>query len=86
MKYFILLLACLFLLNAQEVEKKESQVQLTFDWLSTLEKGIKRDFFINEYFQKEISSENSLKALSLVDNLTNEMFLTLQKVLITMKH
>ncbi|WP_072680163.1 transglycosylase SLT domain-containing protein [Arcobacter sp. LA11] len=79
MKHLIFLLACIFLLNAQEIEKEENQTELTFDWLLTLNKGIKRDFYVNEYLQKDISSEDSLKALSLVDNLTNEMFFNFAK-------
>ena len=81
MKYFIFLLAFVLFLNAEEINKevKESQEKLSFDWLLTLEKGIKRDFYINEYFQQDISKEESLNVLALVNNLNNEMFFNFAK-------
>lgn len=81
MKYFILLLTFLFFLNAEELSKEndQSHPELNFEWLSTLEKGLKRDFFINEYFQNDISFEDSLKVLSLVDNFTDKMFFNFAK-------
>lgn len=82
MKYFIFLLTFLFLLNAEEIykeKKDEGQSTLNIDWLLTLEKGIKRDFYINEYFQKNISPDDSLRVLSLVNHFTNEMFFNFAK-------
>lgn len=80
MKKIFLFLTLIILLNAEEIKKEDfEQKVLTYNWLSTLEKGTKRDFYINEYLQKDISSEDSLLVLSLVDNLNNEMFFNFAK-------
>lgn len=44
------------------------------NYLNTLEKGIKRDFYVNEFLQLDISSEDAFKTLSLIDNMNDEIF------------
>lgn len=82
MRYFLFILSFLSILEANEITRIQSTQEktvLTFNHLSSLEKGIKRDFFINEYLKKDISSSESLKVLSLVDNMNNKIFLNFAK-------
>lgn len=71
MKYFILSCAIFLVLEANEI--KQEPREETSSWL-LLDKGLKKDFYINEYLKTNITKEESLNALSLVDNLTHKMF------------
>lgn len=56
-----------------------------FEEIKSIQKGIKRDFYINELLKKDINSDIAYKSLSLIDNMNNELFLTLLKNIIMMK-
>lgn len=60
-----------------QIEKKEPAID--FDYINSLEKGLKRDFFINEYLKSNISSNEAFKTLSLIDNMNNEIFFNFAK-------
>ncbi len=85
MKSILSLLIFICFIQAQEINKIEEDRKfhnkntLSINWISSLEKNIKRDFYINEYLKSNISPEESLKALALIDNMTNEIFLNFAK-------
>ncbi|MCP4971110.1 MAG: hypothetical protein GY932_11000 [Arcobacter sp.] len=85
MKSILSLLIFIWFIQAQEINKIEEDRKfhnkntLSINWISSLEKNIKRDFYINEYLKSNISPEESLKALALIDDMTNEIFLNFAK-------
>ncbi len=76
MKYLIFL--CILFLALEANEIKQKPLKVTPSWL-LLEKGLKKDFYINEYFKTDITKEESFETLSLVDNLTHKMFYNFAK-------
>ena len=76
MKHFLILLAFILLIEANELENK---VIKNFEYINSLEKGIKRDFYINEYLKQNISSSEAYNILFLIDNFTNEIFYNFAK-------
>ena len=79
MKKLLLSLCLSTLLLANEVvEAPSSNIETTFNidlnYLESLSKGYERDFYINEFLKKDISSEQAFQILSLVDNMRDEIF------------
>ncbi len=79
MKYFLFLLAFIYIIEAEEIENTQIKRFDSLETIKNINKGIKRDFYINEYFKKDINKEQALNALSLVDNLSNNMFFNFAK-------
>ena len=79
MKKILILITFFLIINAEELEKNKNITISTFKTIETLNKGIKRDFYINKYFKEDITKDEALKALSFVDNFTNEMFYNFAK-------
>jgi len=80
MRRFLLLLTFVCFIQADEVKSTQNlEDSSSIQELLSLEKGIKRDFYINEYLKKDINPEEALTALGLVDNLKNEMFYNFAK-------
>ena len=50
-----------------------------FEEIKSIQKGIKRDFYINELLKKDINSDIAYKSLSLIDNMNNELFFNFAK-------
>jgi len=50
-----------------------------FEEIKSIQKGIKRDFYINELLKKDITSEIAYESLSLLDNMNNELFFNFAK-------
>ncbi|QDF29027.1 transglycosylase SLT domain-containing protein [Halarcobacter anaerophilus] len=78
MKKILLSLCLAASFYANEIEENIQTLQtssLTLDYLKTLPKNIKRDFFINEYLKKNnISNDQAYEALNLIYNINNELF------------
>ena len=80
MKKVLLLLTFICFIQANEVELIQAADNSSYiQKLTSLNKGVKRDFYINKYFEKNISPDEALKALGLVDNLQNELFYNFAK-------
>lgn len=52
----------------------EEKTIIKLEYLHTLENGMERDFYINEFLQQDISSSDAYETLSLIDNMNDEMF------------
>lgn len=70
MRLLLILLGLLFILKADELD---------LVGISKFEKGIKRDFYLNEYLKKEINQEQAFETLLLVNNVSNEIFFNFAK-------
>ena len=82
MRYFLVFLTFIFIAQANELENTQDKIPSTTETINvinSMNKGIKRDFYINEYFKKDITKDEALNALSLVNNLSNDMFYNFAK-------
>ncbi|RXJ70238.1 hypothetical protein CRV08_01340 [Halarcobacter ebronensis] len=59
--------------NLKQEEQKPSFI-LDINYISTLEKGIKKDFFINEYLKTNITSDEAYNVISYLDNMSLTIF------------
>lgn len=88
MKKVLLSIALTSLLCANEIieldasknnNTENTQFTLNIDYLKTLEKGKKRDFFINEYLKSDIDDTQALEALTLIYDINDELFYNFAK-------
>ncbi len=71
-KNFLLFFSIILSLQAELIEIQT--LKLDLNYLNSLEKGLKRDFYINEYLKTNIDKEQAFQTLSLIDNMSNELF------------
>ncbi|TLP35831.1 hypothetical protein [Arcobacter arenosus] len=71
-----ILLFCFFLIVSNADDNSFSK---EFEDIKLIQKGIKRDFYINELLKKDVSSEIAYESLSLIDNMNNELFFNFAK-------
>ena len=76
MKFFLLLLTFFLITEAEEVQSNKNN---NLDIIKLLDKGVKRDFYINEYLKEDISDLEAFETLSLIDDFTNEIFYNFAK-------
>lgn len=80
MKKILLLLTLICIVQANEVKFIQKLDNTNYiQNLKSFEKGVKRDFYINEFLKRNITSQEALTALSLTDNLQNELFYNFAK-------
>lgn len=82
MKKILLSLSLAVSLYAQEVVETSTEkdsLHLDYNYLTTLEKGLKRDFYINEYLKTDITSEEAYSILELINNMNDELFINFAK-------
>ncbi len=78
MKKTLLFLSLALSFNAQEIVENSIENKtfvLDYSYLNSLERGIKRDFYINEYLKTDINSTQAFETLKLIDNMTDELFI-----------
>ncbi len=78
MKRVLLFFFITLTLYAQQVDEINAS-KLNLDYLQTLQRGIQRDFYINEYLKTNISKEEAFQTLSLIDNMSEELFFNFAK-------
>lgn len=58
---------------------QENATTPTLDWIKSLDKDFKRDFYINQFLQTNITSQEAQEALDLASNVNIPMFLNFAK-------
>ena len=84
MKKLLLSLTLATFLCANETVEVNSNTAGKFptsslEYIKTLEKGKKRDFFINEYLKEDISQNQTYEVLPLISDMNNELFYNFAK-------
>jgi|GEM_PF-3651286 len=84
MRFFLLFLSIfLSLLKGEELKENSKTIEekpLLVEQIDSLEKGIKRDFYINEYLKtSEVSSEDAYNTLSKIDYMNAPLFYNFAK-------
>lgn len=82
MKKTLLSLSLALSLYSQEIVEPSFDNKpfvLDYAYLESLEKGIKRDFYINEYLKADISSQEAYSTLKLIDEIKEELFINFAK-------
>lgn len=80
MKKLLLLFSIILIINAEEVVvNSKKEFSLDINYLKILPKGLKRDFYINEYLKTDITSNDAFETLSLIDNMNDTLFFNFAK-------